>query len=115
MHYALLFYEAPDEIGRRANNDATYWAGWKSYIDMVSETGHMRGGNGLAGPETKTLVRNNGSLVVEDGPFAEAREELGGFVIVEADDIDGALKLAKDAPCTKNGYVEVRPCLAPVS
>ncbi|MEM8551248.1 MAG: YciI family protein [Pseudomonadota bacterium] len=115
MQYALLYFETPSEYARRNGPDAdTYWAAWTNYMAMMREKGIVQGGNALQPAETRTLVRaSETGRVVEDGPFAEAREELGGFVIIDVADLDEALAMAEAAPCAKAGHVEVRPVLAP--
>lgn len=116
MKYALLYFETDDEIAKRTDPARAddYWAGWTAYMDMLARSGALQGGNALQPPDTRTLLRKtDGKRTVADGPFAETREELGGFVIVEADNLDSALDLAEGAPCAANGYVEVRPVLVP--
>ncbi|MEM6762256.1 MAG: YciI family protein [Pseudomonadota bacterium] len=115
MQYALLYFESPTEYARRTGPDAEdYWAAWTQYMELMTNRGVMRGGNALQPADTRTLVRTGpGGRVIEDGPFADAREELGGFVIIEAKDLDEALELAEAAPCASSGHVEVRPVLVP--
>jgi hypothetical protein len=114
MRYAFLFYETPEEIGRRASaEDAPdYWASWTRYMEMLRTEGALQGGNALEPSASATVVRQSGGeTVIEDGPFADAREELGGFTIIEAANIDVAIRLAGAAPCADagKGRVEVRP------
>ena len=80
---------------------------------MRRHAGALRGGASLHSPETGTTVRadGRGSFAVTDGPFAESKEILGGFFIVEAADLDEALAIAKDIPQPNVG-VEVRPIRA---
>jgi hypothetical protein len=67
-------------------------------------------GAGLHGPDTATVVRaQGGEVVTTDGPFAEAKEQIGGFWILKAPDLDAALKLAGEASAACHGPVEVRP------
>ena len=113
MQYAILYHEAPHEVAKRGTHDAPdYWAAWTTYMDMIRESGALLTGNALAPPATATLVRAG---VVQDGPFPETKEELGGFVIVEAANLDAAIKITQGAPCAKPGagHVEVRPVLMP--
>lgn len=114
MQYMLLYHETPAEIARRA--DATeapaYWASWTAYMTMLGQSGAFRGGNALFPAATATSVTvGSGGRAIEDGPFPDAREELGGYVIVEAADIDAAIALAEGAPCARAGRVEIRPVL----
>lgn len=118
MQYALLYHETAAEAAKRADPAAAdgYWAAWSHYIETLSKSGAMRGGNALQPAATGTTVRaGDGGRVVEDGPFADAREELGGFVIVEAQSIDEAIAFAEGAPCARPGAgrVEVRPVHTP--
>jgi hypothetical protein len=72
----------------------------------------MKGGNALSPVATTTTIRRSGSeLSTTDGPFAEAKEVLGGYYLIEAKDLDEALEIAKDVPFI-NGGLEVRPVLA---
>ena len=69
-------------------------------------------GAGLKAPETATTLRvSDAARSIHDGPFAESREQLGGFYIVEADDLDGAIEIARMIPFGRDGAVEIRPLL----
>ncbi len=73
----------------------------------------IRGGNGLEPSATATTIRTvGGTQSIHDGPFAETREQFGGYYVVEAQDLDTALAIARDIPLTGDGVVEVRPVLA---
>jgi hypothetical protein len=111
MQYALLIYE-----------DETVYGGddspaMKKVIDkhMAFGKAHgaaIRGGAGLAGTHAATTVRTAaGQQVLHDGPFAETKEQFGGFYLIEADDLDGALAIARQIPLAGDGSVEVRPLL----
>jgi|SRR5581483_6072746 len=83
----------------------------KGHMEFGQNNGpSLRGGNALHGTETATSIRPDGSggFSVTDGAFAETKEALGGYYLVEADDLDGAIALAKQVPMP-NGGVEVRP------
>ncbi len=116
MHYMLLFKETPEEMGKR-NNPAqaeAYWGGWNAYIGALAQSGAMVSGNGLQPPELTTTLRvENGTRHVVDGPFADTKEMLGGYVILDAADLDAALEWAARAPCVTAGSVEIRPVLPP--
>jgi hypothetical protein len=112
MRYALLYFETPAEIAKRgsAEEAPAYWGAWSRYIAMLGDA--LQNGAALQPPDMATNVRRTGGeVVIEDGPFADSREELGGFVIVEAANLDEAVKLAEAAPCAEPGagWVEVRP------
>jgi len=113
MKYALLYFEAPGEIAKRSSpEDApAYWAAWTQYMETFA--GARQGGSALEPPAMATVVSKPGDeAVVEDGPYADSHEELGGFVIVEAENLDDAIAMAAGAPCAATGRVEIRPVYA---
>lgn len=74
----------------------------------------MVSGNGLQPPATATTVSvRDGARHVHDGPFADSKEQIGGYVILNSPDLDGALEWAARAPCASTGRVEVRAVLPP--
>jgi hypothetical protein len=116
MHYMLLFNENVDEQGKRADPAQAdgYWGGWTAYMGALAQSGAMVSGNGLQPPEVGTTLRvEDGRRHVVDGPFADTKERLGGYVIIDVADLDGALEWASRAPCATAGSVEVRPVLPP--
>jgi hypothetical protein len=118
MHYMLLFNENSAERAK-ANDPAqaeAYWGGWTAYIGAIAQSGVMVSGNGLQPPEVSTTLRvENGKRHVVDGPFADTKEMLGGYVILDVPDLDAALEWASRAPCVTGGSVEIRPVLPPPS
>ncbi len=115
MHYTLLYFETAAEMARRAAPDApAYWGAWNAYMGAMAGAGVMVGGNGLLPPATATTLRlRDGVRQVEDGPFADTKEMLGGYVVIDVPDLDAALEWAARAPCASAGSVEVRPVLPP--
>ena len=116
MHYMLLFKETPEELGKRADpaEADAYWGGWTAYIGAIAQSGAMVSGNGLQPPEASTTIRvENGKRLIVDGPFADTKETLGGYVILDAADLDAALEWASRAPCATAGSVEIRPVMPP--
>lgn len=116
MQYVMLFSEPEADFSKRKDPVAQdeYWGGWNAYIRVLSEAGVMIGGNGLQTPDTATTLRlRDGMRHVQDGPFAETKEMLGGYVVMEVPDLDAALDWAARAPCATTGSVEVRPVLPP--
>lgn len=116
MHYMLLFKETADEMSKRADPAAAdaYWGGWNAYMGALAQSGAMVSGNGLQPPEVSTTIRvENGRRHVVDGPFADTKEILGGYVILDAPNLDAALEWASRAPCASAGSVEIRPVLPP--
>jgi hypothetical protein len=118
MQYMLIFFESPDEMKRRDDpaQSAPYLGAWRAYIGAMQASGIMQHGNGLQPPHTASTVRvKNGQRVVQDGPFADTREHLGGYFVVDVPSLEVALEWAARAPCATTGGVEVRPVLPPMS
>lgn len=116
MQYVLLFLESSEERAKRTDPVAAgpYWGSWTAYMGALAQSGAMVGGNGLQSPETATTLRiANGTRHVVDGPFADTKEALGGYVVIEVADLDAALEWASRAPCAGGGSVEIRPVMAP--
>jgi hypothetical protein len=113
MQYMLMFYESADDFTKRGGPAAgDYYAGWMAYIGALRQSGVVINGDGLQGPPTATTVRLRGDKrLVQDGPFADAKEQLGGYLVIEAADLDAALACAARAPCATSGGVEVRPVM----
>src|SRR3954463_6295442 len=113
MQYLLLIYgnEAHWGTMSQAEQDKVMQE-YTDYSQSIAQSGHLRGGNELNMVSTaKTVrVRNNNELVT-DGPFAETKEQLGGYYLVEAKDIGEALKLAARIPSARWGSIEVRPII----
>jgi hypothetical protein len=114
MQYALLIYEDETVYGPGKTGPAMD-AIRVRHMALVRELGPVRlGGSGLKGTATATTVRtDDGRQTVHDGPFAETKEQLGGFYIVEAADLDQALAIARRVPLSANGAIEVRPLIPP--
>ena len=103
--YLVLIYE--DEAGWQAGGPAAE-AGMAAHTEFAQKHGDvLRGGEALQPTGTATSIRDG---VVTDGPFAESKEALGGYYVIEADDLDQALAVAKDVPAPFGG-VEVRPIM----
>ena len=114
MKYSLIIYETPEAFATRRDpaHAAEYWAAWPAYAAALTEAGGMAGGAGLEGPDTATTVRFEGAgQKVEDGPFADTKEQLGGVFFIDVPNLDEALKWAARMPLTLGGSVEVRPHL----
>jgi len=109
MQYMLLIYEdesnpPPDEaeMGR-----------WFGVTDEMREAGVLRAGDALHPTSAATTVRvNGGETVATDGPFAETREQLGGYYLIDVPDLDAALAWAAKMPNAHKGSIEVRPVMA---
>jgi hypothetical protein len=108
MRYALLIYVTPWES--TAEEDAEVMAAYNAFTQDAVTADVMRGGEALHEAKTATSVRvRDGQVMVTDGPFAETKEEFGGFYLIEAENIDEAIKWAAKIPGAKRGTVEVRP------
>ena len=114
MQFALLIYESPEAFQQRKSDGAnTYTAAWRAYYRSMVEAGVYVGGDPLEVPETGTTIRiRNDKRGVQDGPYADTKEQLGGFTILELPSIDEALEWAARCPAASYGAVELRP-LAP--
>ena len=115
MKYAILVYETQEEFAERSDPERRdrYWAAYKEYTDLLSEAGVLRNGSaGLKEPITATTLRiRDGKHEVQDGPFADTREALGGLFVIECADLDTALQWGARCPSAERGSVEVRPLL----
>ena len=110
MKFMCLGYY--DEKAWEALSDAernTFMDDCLAYDDVLRNNGHMIGGEGLQSAQSaKTVRRRNGKTVVTDGPFSEAKEVLGGILVLEARDMDHAVELMSKHPGTKAGPFEIR-------
>lgn len=89
----------------RANTEACI-----AYDQELDRRGLYIASNALQGPETATVVRvRNGKVSMTDGPYVETKEHLGGFILIEARDLNEAVKVAQDCPMANFGSIEVRP------
>lgn len=114
MKIMVLASEPPEEFARRETGDAAafeaYMKPWRGYVDMLGARGAMIDGSALEAPGAATVVSvREGKRRVEDGPFPDAKEQLGGFFILEAKDMDDAVALAAACPSTTVGSTTVWP------
>jgi hypothetical protein len=108
MRYALLIYVTPWES--TPEQDAEVMAAYNNFSTEAIAADAMRGGEALHEAKTATSVRvREGKVLVTDGPFAETKEEFGGFYLIEAADLDEAIRWAAKIPGAERGTVEVRP------
>ncbi|GAA0939110.1 YciI family protein [Nonomuraea longicatena] len=108
MQYALLIYAAPGYLETSSEEERE--AAYADYFAMADDERHV-GAAQLQSAETATCVRlSGGRTLMTDGPFADTKEVLGGFCLIEAADLDEALELAARVPALRfGGTVEVRP------
>lgn len=113
MKYLLLIYE--DESAWASLSEAEQgeiFGEYMAYSARTKKSGAYQGGHALQPSDTATTVRvRDGETLTTDGPFAETREQLGGFYLVEASDLDQAIRLAAEIPGARSGAIEVRPIL----
>jgi hypothetical protein len=87
-------------------------AEYGAFTQSIIQSGHFKAGDGLQPSSTATTVRvRDGKIMTTDGPFAETREQLGGYYLVEAKDLDAAIAIAARIPGAKTGSIEVRPIM----
>jgi hypothetical protein len=113
MQYLLLIYEDESVYGPEKGGEAMNQV-VAGHMAFGQALGAKRlGGAGLQNTPTATTVRTSadGRKTLHDGPFAETKEQLGGFYLVEADDLDDAIEIAKKIPLYAAGSIEVRPLL----
>lgn len=116
MQYMLIFKEKTDEVAKREDpkHSEEYWGAWQAYIGSLSQAGVVVHGHGLQPPHTATSVRVvDGKREIQDGPYPDAKEHLGGYFVIEVPDLDAALEWAGRSPNVHNGTTEVRPILPP--
>ena len=111
MQNILLIGETASNLeSRKASGPDPYIAAWRAYHKALVASGAYVGGAPLKDVATATTVRlKDGRRHVQDGPFAEAKEQLGGFIIVDVPSLDAALEWAARCPAAATGCVEVRP------
>jgi len=115
MKYLALIYSPPMDNEPTDPGTPEFEAmmdPWRKANEAFVEAGVMLGGEALMPPETATTVRvRGGKTETMDGPFAETKEQLGGFYLFECENLDAAIKYAAMIPTAKHGTVEVRPVM----
>lgn len=114
MQYTLLIHESPEGFAARTDpaQQAAYWGATMRYLQALKDAGIFAGGAGLQPPEMATTIRfQDGKHQVQDGPFADTKEQLGGLFIIQVPDLDTALEWAARFPQRPGVAVEVRPNL----
>ena len=110
MQYALLIYTPEPTEEPSQEQIAAEMEQYNAFTDHLRARGVMKGGEALDSVATATTVRVvDGRTITTDGPFAETKETLGGFYLVEAADLDEAIAYAAMIPGAKHGCIEVRP------
>lgn len=111
MQYMLLIYSDQNKAPTPGSEDFNqYMADYSAFTKGVTDSGHMVAADALQPVETATTVSvRNGTTNIVDGPFAETKEQFGGFYLIEATDLDVATEIAAKIPTAKFGRIEVRP------
>jgi hypothetical protein len=111
MQYLLLIYNAESQWDAMTEVEhAAMHKEFGAFTQGIAASGNLRGGNQLYPTSKATTVRvENGKTLVTDGPFAETKEQLGGYYLIEAADLDEATAIAARIPAVRSGSVEVRP------
>ena len=111
MDYLLLIYA--DESGWEAmspQEQAAEYERWSAYGSWLEERGWIKGAGELHSTSRATTVRvRDGKTLTSDGPFAETKEQLGGYFLIECDDLDQAIEAAGRMPAADQGSIEIRP------
>ena len=113
MQYLLLIYR--NEAQQSKMDPADYQkllTEYSAYTQSIVQSGNFKAGDGLQPTSTATTVRvRDGKTLATDGPFAETREQLGGYYLVEARDLDAAIAMAARIPGARDGSIEVGPVM----
>jgi hypothetical protein len=114
MQYLLLIYANEQSVGGMTPDEGGKMTSeYGVFTESIAKSGHYKGGNRLHPTKSATSVRvRDGKRQTTDGPFAETREQLGGYYLVDASDLDEAIGLAERIPGARLGTIEVRPIAA---
>jgi hypothetical protein len=111
MRYLCLIYDEEKKLAAMAKSESDAFMGeYFAFTEAIKQSGHHLGGEALQPVATATTVRvRNGKVSTFDGPFAETKEQLGGFYLINARDLNDAIQVAAKIPSARLGSVEVRP------
>ena len=111
MQYMCLIYADESGWDRLSDDERNAMMGeYGAFTQSIRDSGNMVAGEALQATGTATTIRiRNGETLLTDGPFAETKEQLGGYYLIEAKDADEALAIGARIPAAKYGSVEVRP------
>ena len=114
MQYMLLIYTNEADVAGMSQQEWTAMMGaFTAYTQAMKDAGAWVAGDRLQSVANATTVRApSGAVQIHDGPFAESKEQLGGYYLIEAPDLDAALAWAKKCPAAARGAIEVRPVFA---
>ena len=111
MKYLCLIYDSEKQLAAMPQSESDAFMGeYFAFTDAIRQSGHYVAGEALQPVQTATTVRvRNGKISTTDGPFAETKEQLGGYYLIEARDLNDAIQVAARIPSARLGCVEVRP------
>ena len=111
MRYALLICDDENaRLARSPEEDAAQMARYGAFAEEMGSRGLLQGGERLRPTSDATCVQvRDGEVLTSDGPFAETKEQIGGFYLVDCKDLDEAIEVASKIPTAANGTIEVRP------
>ena len=113
MKYLCLIYDDEKKVGSMPKSELDAFSNeYFSYTENIKKSGHYVAGEALQPVATATTIRvRNGKVSTTDGPFAETKEQLGGFYMIEAKDLNDAILVASKIPSARLGSIEVRPIM----
>jgi len=113
MQYLCLIYTDESAEARMTREEGQAVMGeYFAFTEGIKKSGHYVGGNPLQPTKTASTVRvRQGKMSTTDGPFAETKEQLGGYYLIEAKDLNEAIQVASRIPSVKTGSIEVRPIM----
>jgi len=113
MKYLCLIYDEEKKLGAMSKSESDAFMGeYYAFSEGIQKSGHYVAGEALQPIHTATTVRvRNGKMSATDGPFAETKEQLGGFYLINARDLNDAIQVASKIPSARLGSVEVRPIM----
>ena len=113
MRYLCLIYDEEKKLAGMSKGESDAFMGeYFGFTEGIKKSGHYLGGNALKPVQTATTIRvRNGKVSTTDGPFAETQEQLGGYYLIEAKDLNDAIQVAAKIPSARIGTVEVRPIM----
>jgi len=111
MKYLCLVYREEKKVDAMSRSEfAAFVAEHRAYREVLRLSGHGLASEGLQPVRTATTVRmRNGKVITTDGPFAETKEQRGGFFLIDARDLDEAIRVASKIPAARLGSIEIRP------
>jgi len=111
MKYMCLVYQEEDCMSQLPPDQRATWADdVNCYIESLRESGHFLDASPLQPPHATTTLRlRQGQVLISDGPYAETREQIGGYYLIEANDLNDAIRIASKMPQVRTGTIEIRP------